>query len=126
MLAFAIRRLFEAAFVMVTVALIAFVVFRFVGDPINQIVGQDTSIEDRLRLREELGLNDPIPVQFARFLANAARFDFGISYQMKQPVTVIIAERFTPFELYAELAVFYLVVISVLAWFSEFVEKRLA
>jgi peptide/nickel transport system permease protein len=94
MLAFAIRRLFEAAFVMVTVALIAFVVFRFVGDPINQIVGQDTSIEDRLKLREELGLNDPIPVQFARFLANAARFDFGISYQMKQPVTAIIAERF--------------------------------
>ncbi|HSR79620.1 MAG TPA: ABC transporter permease [Hyphomicrobiaceae bacterium] len=94
MLAFAIRRLFEAAFVMVTVALIAFVVFRFVGDPINQIVGQDTSIEDRLKLREELGLNDPIPVQFARFLANAARFDFGISYQMKQPVTTIIAERF--------------------------------
>jgi peptide/nickel transport system permease protein len=94
MLAFAIRRLFEAAIVMVTVALIAFVVFRFVGDPINQIVGQDTSIEDRLKLREELGLNDPIPVQFARFLANAARFDFGISYQMKQPVTAIIAERF--------------------------------
>jgi len=94
MLAFAIRRFFEAAFVMVTVALIAFVVFRFVGDPINQIVGQDTSIEDRLKLREELGLNDPIPVQFARFLANAARFDFGISYQMKQPVTAIIAERF--------------------------------
>ncbi len=94
MLAFAIRRLFEAAFVMVTVALIAFAVFRFVGDPINQIVGQDTSIEDRLRLREELGLNDPIPVQFARFLGNAARFDFGVSYQMKQPVTAIIAERF--------------------------------
>jgi peptide/nickel transport system permease protein len=94
MLAFAIRRLFEAAFVMVTVALIAFVVFRFVGDPINQIVGQDASVEDRLKLREELGLNDPIPVQFARFLANAARFDFGISYQMKQPVTAIIAERF--------------------------------
>jgi peptide/nickel transport system permease protein len=69
-------------------------VFRFVGDPINQIVGQDTSIEDRLRLREELGLNDPIPVQFARFLGNAARFDFGVSYQMKQPVTAIIAERF--------------------------------
>jgi ABC-type amino acid transport system permease subunit len=39
---------------------------------------------------------------------------------------VIIAERFTPFELYAELAVYYLVIISVLAWFSEFVEKRLA
>jgi peptide/nickel transport system permease protein len=93
MLAFTIRRLFEAAIVMLTVALLAFVLFRFVGDPINQMVGQDTSLEDRLRLREELGLNDPVPVQFARFLAGAARFDFGISYQMKQPVTTIIAER---------------------------------
>ncbi len=94
MLAFAIRRLFEAAIVMVTVALIAFTLFRFVGDPVNQMVGQDTSLEDRLRLREELGLNDPIPVQFARFLTSAARFDFGISYQMKQPVTAIIRDRF--------------------------------
>jgi peptide/nickel transport system permease protein len=93
MLAFTIRRLFEAAIVMLTVALLAFVLFRFVGDPINQMVGQDTSLEDRLRLREELGLNDPVAVQFARFVAGALRFDFGISYQMKQPVTAIISER---------------------------------
>jgi len=93
MLAFAIRRLFEAAIVMLTVALLAFVLFRFVGDPINQMVGQDTSLEDRLRLREELGLNDPVAVQFARFVTSAVRFDFGISYQMKQPVTAIISER---------------------------------
>ena len=93
MLAFTIRRLFEAAIVMLTVALLAFVLFRFVGDPINQMVGQDTSLEDRLRLREELGLNDPVAVQFARFVAGAMRFDFGISYQMKQPVTAIISER---------------------------------
>ena len=94
MLAFAIRRLLEAAFVMVTVALIAFVLFRFVGDPVNQMVGQDTSLEDRLRLREELGLNDPVPLQFWRFVSKAARFDFGISYQVKQPVTTIVADRF--------------------------------
>jgi len=93
MLAFAIRRLLEAAFVMVTVALLAFVLFRFVGDPVNQMVGQDTSLEDRQRLRHELGLDDPVPIQFARFVANAARFEFGISYQMKQPVTTIISER---------------------------------
>ena len=93
MLAFAIRRLLEAAFVMVTVALLAFVLFRFVGDPVNQMVGQDTSLEDRQRLRLELGLDDPVAVQFGRFVANAARFEFGISYQMKQPVTTIISER---------------------------------
>jgi peptide/nickel transport system permease protein len=93
MLAFAIRRLLEAAFVMLTVALLAFVLFRFVGDPVNQMVGQDTSLEDRQRLRQELGLDDPVAVQFGRFVANAVRFEFGISYQMKQPVTVIISER---------------------------------
>ncbi|MBV1694338.1 MAG: ABC transporter permease [Hyphomicrobiales bacterium] len=93
MLAFAIRRLIEALFVMVTVALLAFILFRFVGDPVNQMVGQDTTLEDRARLRQELGLNDPVPVQFARFVINAAQFDFGISYQVKQPVTKLIADR---------------------------------
>lgn len=94
MLAFAIRRLFEALFVMVTVALLAFILFRFVGDPVNQMVGQDTSLEDRERLRQELGLNDPVVVQFGRFLGNAAVFNFGISYQVKQPVTKLIMDRF--------------------------------
>ena len=79
--------------VMLTVALLAFVLFRYVGDPVTQMVGQDTSLEDRLRLRQELGLDDPVLVQFARFVGNAARFDFGISYQVKQPVTRLIAER---------------------------------
>src|SRR5450755_2472931 len=46
--------------------------------------------------------------------------------ELTRSAQVIIAERFTPFELYAELAVYYLVVISVLAWFSEYVEKKLA
>jgi peptide/nickel transport system permease protein len=94
MLAFAIRRLIEAAFVMVTVALLSFILFRFVGDPINQIVSQDATLEERVRLRTELGLDDPIPVQFGRFVWKALNFDFGISYQVKQPVTTIIMDRF--------------------------------
>ncbi|NJO33520.1 MAG: ABC transporter permease [Rhodospirillales bacterium] len=93
MFAFAIRRFFEALMVMLTVALLAFVLFRYVGDPIHQMVSQDTSLEDRIKLRQDLGLDDPMPVQFARFVANAVRFDFGISYQVKQPVTRLIAER---------------------------------
>ena len=59
MLAFVIRRLVEAVFVMLTVALLAFVLFRFVGDPVNQMVGQDTSLAERMQLRRELGLDDP-------------------------------------------------------------------
>jgi len=46
--------------------------------------------------------------------------------ELTRSAQVIIAERFVPFELFAELAVFYLIMISVLSWFSEFVEKRLA
>ena len=93
MLAFAIRRLFEAIGVMLVVALLAFVLFRFVGDPVNQIVGQDTPIEERMALRKELGLDDPVPVQFGRFVWKAAQLDFGVSYQVKQPVTSLLAER---------------------------------
>src|SRR3990172_5687346 len=93
MLAFAIRRLLEGVVVMLSVALIAFVLFRYVGDPVHQMVGQDATMEDREALRRDLGLNDPLLVQFARFVGNAARFDFGISYQVKQPVVNLISER---------------------------------
>ena len=71
---------------MITVGLIAFSMFRFVGDPVNQIVSLDTpAAEQRQQMRKSLGLDDPVPVQFARYLASAAQFNFGISYQFRQP-----------------------------------------
>ncbi|MDP6816391.1 MAG: ABC transporter permease, partial [Alphaproteobacteria bacterium] len=93
MIAFVIRRLVQAGFVMLAVALVAFSLFAYVGDPISNMVGQDTSMEDRERLREDLGLNDPVVVQFARFVANAARGEFGLSYRHGRPVADLIAER---------------------------------
>jgi peptide/nickel transport system permease protein len=94
MLAFIIRRLLQAVVVMLTVALIAFTLFRFVGDPINMMVGIETTAEERAQLRQQLGLNDPIAVQFSRFVANSARLNFGNSYQFKTPVIDLIADRF--------------------------------
>ena len=94
MLAFVIRRALEAVLVILVVALIAFALFRFIGDPINQMVGIETSLEERDKLREALGLNDPVFVQFVRFVWHALHFDFGVSYQFKRPVTELIAERF--------------------------------
>jgi peptide/nickel transport system permease protein len=92
--AFIIRRALEGILVMLVVALIAFALFRFVGDPINQMVGLETSLEEREKLRQALGLGDPVLLQFVRFVWNALHFDFGASYQFKKPVTELIAERF--------------------------------
>jgi peptide/nickel transport system permease protein len=94
MLAIILRRLGQAILVMLVVALIAFALFRFVGDPINQMVGIETSVEERAQLRQQLGLNDPLWVQFARFVRQAATLNFGSSYQFKQPVADLIADRF--------------------------------
>ena len=93
MIAFILRRLVQSVAVMLTVALVAFVLFRYVGDPINNMVGQDTSLEDRAKLRHELGLDAPPLVQFGRFISHALDGDFGISYQYARPVGRIIAER---------------------------------
>ena len=94
MLAFIIRRMLQAIVVMLTVSLIAFTLFRFVGDPVNQMVGIETSAEERAQLRQDLGLNDAVPIQFTRFVGNAVRLNFGNSYQFKTPVIDLIADRF--------------------------------
>src|SRR3989440_3905794 len=94
MLAFVVRRALEAILVMLVVALIAFSLFRFVGDPINQMVGLETSFEERDKLRQALGLNESVLIQFVRFVWHALHFDFGISYQFKRPVMELIGERF--------------------------------
>jgi peptide/nickel transport system permease protein len=91
--AFIIRRLLQALAVMLAVGLISFSMFRFVGDPINQIVSIDATLEQRAELRKTLGLDDPMPVQFAHYMWRVAQGDFGTSYQLRQPVTKLIAER---------------------------------
>jgi len=93
MIAFIIRRLLQSIAVMLTVAFIAFALFNFVGDPINNMVGQDTTQQDRDQLRQSLGLNDPFFVQFARFVGRAVHGNFGLSYQYARPVSEIIVER---------------------------------
>ena len=93
MLAFILRRILQSGAVLLAVGLVAFSLFRYVGDPVNAMVGQDTSMEERDALREKLGLNDPAPVQFFHFIANAARGNFGLSYRTSEPVGRLILER---------------------------------
>ncbi|MEM6616189.1 MAG: ABC transporter permease [Pseudomonadota bacterium] len=93
MASFVFNRLVQSLIVMGIVALLAFTLFRYVGDPVNQMVGIETTIEEREALRERLGLNDPVFVQFGRFIFDALQFDFGNSYQFKKPVSELILER---------------------------------
>ena len=94
MLVFIIKRLGNAVLVMLSVALIAFLIFRLAGDPVELMVGEQTSQEDRAALRERLGLNDSLPTQYLRFVKDAAEGNFGVSYRNGQQVLPLIAERF--------------------------------
>lgn len=93
MIAFTLRRLLQSILVMLAVAVVAFSLFQFIGDPIHNMVGQEATAMDREKLREDLGLNDPVVVQFLRFVGNALRGEFGVSYRMARPVTDVILER---------------------------------
>jgi len=93
MITYVARRLLQSVFVMLAVSLIAFSLFRFVGDPIAQMVGQETSIADQERLRSEMGLNDPLITQYGRFVKNLASGEFGYSYRTRQPIGEMILSR---------------------------------
>ena len=87
------KRLLQAILVMVVVAFVSFSLFNFVGDPVISLTGEDSSIERQAEVREAIGLNDPVYVQFSRFLGNVIQGDFGISYQLKREVSDLITER---------------------------------
>jgi peptide/nickel transport system permease protein len=75
------------------VGLVAFSMFRFVGDPIDNMLGQERTAEDIDRLRAQLGLDQPFVVQYYKFLESAVQGNFGISYRQGRPVIDILLER---------------------------------
>ena len=93
MLSFIVQRLFQSIIVMISVAFVSFALFQFVGDPINNMVGQDATEEQRQLLREKLDLDKPWPLQFANFVLNISQGEFGMSYRVGIPVDELIATR---------------------------------
>jgi peptide/nickel transport system permease protein len=111
MLAFILRRLLQAIVVMLTVAFLAFMLFQYVGDPVTSLLGQDATQQQREELRRDLGLDQPFPVQFAKFVVNAVQGEFGLSLRQGRKVSTLIAERFpATLELAVAAAVIALVV----------------
>jgi peptide/nickel transport system permease protein len=93
MVAFIFRRLLQALLVMVVVALIAFMLFQYVGDPVVFLLGQDARPDQILKLRTDLGLDQAFIVQFWHFCLNAVQGEFGLSLRQGAKVSRLIAER---------------------------------
>jgi peptide/nickel transport system permease protein len=85
--------MFQSVIVLLVVGLVAFSMFRFVGDPIDNMLGQERTQADIDRLRTELGLDQPFVVQYAKFLQGAVQGNFGVSYRQGRPVSTILVER---------------------------------
>jgi len=93
MFAFMIRRLVQALVVIFIISVIGFAIKQSVGDPVRELTGISVSKAEREQFREQLGLNDPWPVQYGRFLGNAVRGDLGTSLFYKRPATDVILEK---------------------------------
>jgi peptide/nickel transport system permease protein len=94
MLRFIAGRLVQSVVVMFVVVAIAFTLFQFVGDPIEQMVQEDASQAEIERMRVELGLDRPIHEQFFTFVNRAVHGEFGMSYHHRRPVAQLLIERF--------------------------------
>ncbi|MEO1745286.1 MAG: ABC transporter permease [Pseudomonadota bacterium] len=94
MFTYIVRRVFQSLLVLLVVGLVAFSLFRFVGDPVDNLLGQERTQADIERVRTELGLDQPFPVQYYSFLKGiVVDGNFGVSYRQGRPVAEIIAER---------------------------------
>jgi ABC-type dipeptide/oligopeptide/nickel transport system permease component len=87
------RRLIQGVIVLLCVSFICFIIFRYTGDPVVTLAGVYATLKDREEIRNAYGLDRPFFVQYVRFIAGAARGDFGNSYVTRVPVLGLIMER---------------------------------
>jgi peptide/nickel transport system permease protein len=93
MVAFLTRRLFHAVFVLIGVSLIVFVLMHLSGDPASLMVPEDATLEQIEAVRQRMGFDRPLIVQYGIFLGNALRGDFGYSYRISAPAFDLVLER---------------------------------
>jgi peptide/nickel transport system permease protein len=93
MLQFLFRRFIQALIVMTVISIISFLVQGRLGDPVQQMVGQSVTLEEREKIRDELGLNDSIYDQYVRFAKKALQGDLGVSYYYKEPALEVILRK---------------------------------
>lgn len=94
MVTYITKRLIQGVVVMLAASMICFVIFQFSGDPALNMVGQYATFQEIEEVRVSLGLDQPIYVQYGKWLKNALQGNFGVSYQSKVPALELILERF--------------------------------
>ncbi len=93
MIVFLTHRLAQTLVVLLAVSILAFLMFRFLGDPVVAILGANSTGIQRDALRREMGLDGPLLLQFGDYLAASLRGDFGLSYRLGQPVLRVLLDR---------------------------------
>jgi peptide/nickel transport system permease protein len=93
MIAYLLRRLALVALVLLGVVTIVFFAQRLSGDPVGLLLPVDATAQQRDELAHELGLDRPLPLQYARFVADMARGDLGFSYRQQRPALTLVLER---------------------------------
>ena len=89
-----IKRLLDIIPVVFGVLLLTFLLVHLIpGDPVEVMLGESATSADRTQLRADLGLNQPLPVQFAKYLGKLSKGDFGRSIHTKTPISQLLAER---------------------------------
>jgi len=93
MVTYITRRLLQGAVVLLAVSFICFIIFRYMGDPVLMLAGRYATFQEREEVRKAYGLDKPFYVQYMRFIANAARGNFGRSFVTRVPALNLILER---------------------------------
>lgn len=93
MLRFILGRLANGLLVMAVVSLLSFALFNFTGDPVNNLAGETATVAEKQQLRASLGLDQPLPLQYLKFVGRALQGEFGVSYRNLEPVAQLIASR---------------------------------
>lgn len=104
--------------------LVFFLIHMIPGDPVEVMLGETAAAADKDVLREQLGLNDPIPVQYGRFLAGVVRADLGESFFYRAPVASVIGARWTATAKLAIAALLIAVVVALPAGIFAAVRHR--
>jgi peptide/nickel transport system permease protein len=93
LLRFLSTRLWNGALVMIGVSFISFLLFNYIGDPVNNLLGERATVEQREAMRAALGLDQPLLLRFFNYIGLAARGEFGISYRNIEPVSQVLMSR---------------------------------